>query len=87
MVESRYDILTFNKVAIDVWDILPDVCQVLHFDSHFSFCYPYVEKVLLWGQIFEVKILMDLYFLRYPESENLTFNGSSASMSVCLLSP
>ena len=29
-----------------------------------------VEKVLFWGQIFEVKILMDLHALRFPQPQN-----------------
>ena len=33
-----------------------------------------VEKIIIWDQIFE-KILMNLYILRSPESENYIFKG------------
>ena len=48
----------------------------------FTFFYLSVEKVLFWGQIFEMEILMDLHVLRSPESENHIFNV----WSVCMLS-
>ena len=41
-----------------------------------------VEKVLLLGQIFELKILMDLHVMRVPESENLIFSVWSVRMCV-----
>ena len=43
-----------------------------------------VKKVLFVGQIFEIEILVDLHFLRTPESENHIFRGWS--VCVCLLS-
>ena len=44
----------------------------------------YVEKVLFLGQIFEVKILIELYVLKSPESEKYIF--SVWSLRVCVLS-
>ena len=36
----------------------------------FSFSYPHIEKILFLGQIFEIKITMNLHVLRSPEFEN-----------------
>ena len=41
------------------------------------------ESIVL-GQIFEMEILMDLYVLRSPESENHIFSKWSVCMFVCL---
>ena len=35
----------------------------------------YVEKVLFWGQIFQIVILTDLHILRSPEYKNLIFSN------------
>ena len=43
-----------------------------------------IEKVLFWGQIFEVEILNDLHVLRSLESENHIFSGCSVCARVCL---
>ena len=43
-----------------------------------------VEKVMFWGQIFEMEILMDLHVLRSPESEKHIFSVWSVCMCVCL---
>ena len=43
-----------------------------------------VEKIPFLGQIFEMKILMDLHFSRSPESENHIFSGWSVCASVYL---
>ena len=65
------------------------VLKMYKFAEYFSrynsknviFSYPYmVEKVLHWGQIFEMEILMDLHVLVSPESENHIFS----SWSVCV---
>ena len=41
----------------------------------FTFSHPYmVERILFWGQIFEMEILMNLQVLRSPESENHVFS-------------
>ena len=45
-----------------------------------------VGKVLFWGQIFKISILMDFHVLRFPEFENHNFKGSCLSVCVCLLS-
>ena len=42
-----------------------------------------VEKILFWGQIFEMEILMDLHVMRSPESEN-HFYAFGLSLSVCV---
>ena len=50
----------------------------------FTFSDPYmIEKVLFLGQIFEMKILLDLHVLRAPESKNHIFSG----WSVCVCVP
>ena len=41
-----------------------------------------VEKVLFSDQIFEMKILINLYFLRSPESENPILSGWSVCKTV-----
>ena len=43
-----------------------------------------MEKVLFWGQIFEMEVLMDLHVLRSPDSENQIFSGWS--MFLCVIS-
>ena len=43
-----------------------------------------VEKVLIWNQIFEMEILINLHVLRSPESENHIFSGQSLSLSLCV---
>ena len=45
---------------------------------------PQVEKVLFWGQIFEMEILMNLCVLRSHESENHILNDGSVCMCVCV---
>ena len=42
-----------------------------------------VEKVLFWGQIFEIEILMDLQILSSPESENHIFSGWFVYVCAC----
>ena len=49
----------------------------------FTFSYPY-KKVLLWDQIFEMEILMDLHVLRTSELKNYTFSGWSVCICVRL---
>ena len=44
------------------------------------------EEALFWGQIFETDIVMDLYFLRSPESKNHILSGGSGCQCACLLS-
>ena len=44
----------------------------------------WVEKLLFWSKFFEIETLIDLYFLRSPESENHIFSGCSFSLSLCL---
>ena len=48
-----------------------------------------MSKPLFWGQIFETEILMDLRFLRPPDSKNHILSCSSEYLHacVCLLSP
>ena len=41
------------------------------------------EKVLFWGQIFEMEILMDLHILSSSEYENHVF--SAWSVCVCVV--
>ena len=53
------------------------------YTDHFTFSYLQVEKVLFWGQIFEVEILMDLHVLRFPESET-TFLEFGLCVCVCV---
>ena len=48
----------------------------------FSLTHVMVEKVLFWGKIFEMEILIDVYVIRSPESEIHIFRV----WSVCLLS-
>ena len=43
------------------------------------------ERVLFWGQISEMEILMDVHFLRSPESEDHIFKAWSVCVYVCLL--
>ena len=43
-----------------------------------------VEKELFLSQIFKTEILIDLYFMRTPESENHTFSIWSVCMCVSL---
>ena len=52
---------------------------------HFSLSHTHVmvEKVLFWGQISEVEILMDLHIMRSTESEIHIFSGCSVRMYVC----
>ena len=53
-------------------------------NSFLILSYPYMlEKVLLFlSQIFDAKFMMDWHTLRFPESENYNFNGSSVCMCV-----
>ena len=41
-----------------------------------------IEKVLFWGQIFEIEILMDLHVMKTPESKNQIFSIWSVCMCV-----
>ena len=36
-----------------------------------------ITKIIFWGEIFEMAILMDVFVLRFPETENHIFNGRS----------
>ena len=49
-----------------------------------TFSYLQVEKVLIWGQIFEMEILIDLQVLRSLESEKHIFSVWSVCMCVCV---
>ena len=49
----------------------------------FTFSYLLTEKVLFWGQISEMEILMELHVLRSPESENHIFSVWCVCMCVC----
>ena len=56
----------FKKIACN---------QAFFFFLYFNFSYLcIIEKVLFWGQTFEIEILMDLLVLRFPESENYIFS-------------
>ena len=45
----------------------------------------HLQKVLIWSQIFEIKILMDLRVLRSAESQNHKFSRLvSLSLSACV---
>ena len=50
-------------------------------NSHFYFII--VEKILFWGQTFELEILMSLHVLRSPEYENHIFSGWCVCICVC----
>ena len=55
----------------------------VHYCSFFLiFSCLYIEKILFWGQIFEVEILMDGHILRSRESEKHIFSVSSVCVSV-----
>ena len=45
------------------------------------------EKILFWGQIFEMEILMDLHIMRSPETVNYIFSVWSVCMYVSLCVP
>ena len=42
-----------------------------------------IEKVLFFGQIFKMEILMNLHVMRSPQSKNHIFSVSSVCMCVC----
>ena len=46
--------------------------------------YVMVEKVLFFGQIFEMEILVDLHVMRIPESEKHIFSFWSVCVCVCV---
>ena len=44
------------------------------------------EKILFWGQIFDIEILMNLQVLMHPESENPILSGCFVCMCVFAIS-
>ena len=78
---------TARKVFLDYFnakqDIITDILTILL--CIFSYACG-VEKVLFWGQIFELEILIHLHVWRFPESENHIFNCWSLCPYVGLLS-
>ena len=77
-----------NLVTFYVQTYVP-VCGFLFFQTSpflLSLTHVMVRKTLFLGQIFEMEILMNLYVLRSPESENDIFSVWSMCLCLCLLS-
>ena len=56
-------------------------------EYYFFFLLPItVEKELFSGQIFEIEFLMELHFLRAPESESYALSGWCVCISMYVLS-
>ena len=57
-----------------------EICK----ECFFTLSYLYmIEKRLIFGQIFEMGILMELHILRTPQSERHIFRGWYISLSLC----
>ena len=52
--------------------------------TYFYFLLPIRRESIVFGQIFEMEILMDLHVLRSPESEKHIFSLQSVCMCVCV---
>ena len=46
-----------------------------------------ITKIIFWGEIFEMAILMDVFVLRFPETENHIFRRWSVWQSVINMTP
>ena len=74
-LETRY-IHAWKKISL--YFSIATKCEFL-----LSLTHVMVEKVLFWGQIFKMEILMDLNVMRFPEPENHIFSFWFVWLCVC----
>ena len=80
--KNYFTAFTWTKIGVCGALLLPSVRNIVLI----SLTHVMVDKVLFWGQIFELEILMDSHFKKTPESENNIFSVWSVCLCVGLLS-